>query len=99
MRGPASFSVNDECGLLVDGFDTPPTIMMPHNPPYYATLVDHAGFTKAKDLLVYQGGDLTMRAYKPVPERLTRAVELMQTAQGHYPAADRHEAVPRARSS
>ncbi len=32
VRGPASFSVNDECGLLVDGFDTPPTLMMPHNP-------------------------------------------------------------------
>jgi len=32
LRGPASFSVNDECGLLVDGFDTPNTLMMPHNP-------------------------------------------------------------------
>ena len=82
MRGPASFSVNDECGLLVDGYDTPPTIMMPHNPPYYVQLVEHAGFRKAKDLFVYQGGDLTMRAYKPVHERLTRAVSLMQTRMG-----------------
>ena len=82
MRGPASFSVNDECGLLVDGYDTPPTIMMPHNPPYYVQLVEHAGFRKAKDLFVYQGGDLTMRAYKPVHERLTRAVSLMQSRMG-----------------
>ena len=82
MRGPASFSVNDECGLLVDGFDTPPTLMMPHNPPYYEALVEHAGFRKAKDLLVYQGGDLKMQAYKPVHERLTRAVEIMKTRMG-----------------
>src|SRR5207237_1093502 len=41
MRGPMSPSINDECGLLVEGFDTPPTLMMPHNPPYYVGL--HAG--------------------------------------------------------
>ena len=52
LRGPASFSVNDECGLLVDGFETPPTLMMPHNPRYYIRLLERAGFTKAKDLWV-----------------------------------------------
>ena len=57
LRGPASFSVNDECGLLVDGFDTPPTLMMPHNPRYYIPLLERAGFVKAKNLLVYQGGE------------------------------------------
>ncbi len=56
LRGPASFSVNDECGVLVDGFETPPTLMMPHNPRYYVRLMERAGFTKAKDLLVYEGG-------------------------------------------
>ena len=56
LRGPASFSVNDECGLLVDGFDTPPTLMMPHNPRYYIPLLERAGFVTAKNLLVYQGG-------------------------------------------
>ena len=55
LRGPASFSVNDECGLLVDGFDTPPTLMMPHNPRYYMRLLERAGFTKAKDLLGLPG--------------------------------------------
>ena len=82
MRGPASFSVNDECGLLVAGFDTPPALMMPHNPRYYAALIDGAGFTKAKDLLVYQGGDRTFRAYDPVPERLERAVTIMRERMG-----------------
>jgi GNAT superfamily N-acetyltransferase len=80
LRGPASFSVNDECGLLVDGFDTPPTLMMPHNPRYYVRLVEQAGFAKAKDLLVYQGG--SMDRYVPVPERLARGTELIRQRQG-----------------
>ena len=80
MRGPASFSVNDECGLLVDGFETPPTLMMPHNPRYYIRLLEQAGFTKAKDLWVYQGG--SMEGYVPVPERLTRATELIRQRHG-----------------
>jgi ribosomal protein S18 acetylase RimI-like enzyme len=80
MRGPASFSVNDECGLLVDGFDTPPTLMMPHNPPYYVRMIDGAGFKKAKDLWVYRGG--YMSRYIPVPERLSRGTELIRKRQG-----------------
>ena len=75
LRGPMSFSVNDECGLLIDGFDTPNTLMMPHNPPYYLPLLQTAGFTKAKDLICLQGGS----AVAPVeaPERTARAVRLI----------------------
>jgi len=51
MRGPASFSLNEECGLLVQGFDGPPVVMMPYNPNWYEQLVETYGFTKAKDLL------------------------------------------------
>jgi GNAT superfamily N-acetyltransferase len=80
LRGPASFSVNDECGLLVDGFDTPPALMMPHNPRYYILLVERAGFSKAKDLWVYQGG--SEQRYIPVPERLARGTELIRQRQG-----------------
>ncbi len=80
LRGPASFSVNDECGLLVQGFEYYPAIMTPHNPPYYATLLERAGFAKAKDLLMYQGGSEV--AYVPVPDRLTRAVEVMMKRAG-----------------
>jgi GNAT superfamily N-acetyltransferase len=80
LRGPASFSVNDECGLLVDGFDTPPTLMMPYNPRYYISLLERAGFTKAKDLWVYQGG--SEERYVPVPERLARGTELIRQRQG-----------------
>jgi GNAT superfamily N-acetyltransferase len=80
LRGPASFSVNDECGLLVDGFETPPTLMMPHNPRYYVTLLERAGFVKAKDLLVYEGG--REDRYVPVPERLARGTELIRQRMG-----------------
>lgn len=80
IRGPASFSVNDECGLLVDGFETPPTLMMPHNPRRYIDHLERAGFAKAKDLFVYQGGD--QRQYVPAPERLARAMEIIQKRLG-----------------
>jgi GNAT superfamily N-acetyltransferase len=81
MRGPASFSTNDESGLLVDGFDTPPVLMMPHNPPYYLTLLERAGFHTAKNLLVYQQG-LPDGNLLPVPERLARATELISQRLG-----------------
>jgi GNAT superfamily N-acetyltransferase len=53
MLGPFNFSINDEMGLLIDGFDTPPNMMMPHGRPYYAGLLERSGFTKAKDVIAY----------------------------------------------
>lgn len=53
MRGPASPSSNHVYGLLVDGFDSMPAIMMPYNFAYYADLIEKAGLTKAKDLLAF----------------------------------------------
>lgn len=50
LRGPVSPSTNDECGLLVDGFDIPPVMLMPYNPEYYKDLMESYGFIKAKDL-------------------------------------------------
>jgi GNAT superfamily N-acetyltransferase len=76
MRGPVSFSVNDECGLLVDGFDTPPVVMMPHNPPGYAARLEQAGFTRARDLWVYERGD--PERVTPLPERLERAAKILE---------------------
>ncbi len=49
IRGPATFTTNEECGLLIDNF-SPPVIMMPYNPPYYQNLLESAGFEKAMDL-------------------------------------------------
>lgn len=53
VRGPVNPSMNAECGLLIDGFDRPPMVMMPYNPPEYAELIEAAGFAKCKDLYAY----------------------------------------------
>lgn len=53
VRGPFNLSINEECGLLVDGFDTPPMVMMGHARPYYAPRIEAQGYAKAKDLLAY----------------------------------------------
>jgi hypothetical protein len=53
IRGPFSFSINDETGLLVSGFDRPPSIMMGHGMPYYEKHVLANGFTKIKNCIAY----------------------------------------------
>jgi len=53
IRGPVDYSTNYPCGLLIDGFDTPPRIMMNHNRPYYANLLESWGLTKAMDLYAW----------------------------------------------
>ncbi len=53
VLGPFSLSINDESGLLVDGFDRPPYLMMNHAPPYYAARLEALGYRKAKDLIAY----------------------------------------------
>ena len=60
IRGPFSFSINEETGLLIDGFNQPLMTMMPYNPPYYSSLIEGAGYKKIKDLYAwrYEVGDL-----------------------------------------
>jgi hypothetical protein len=53
VRGPCNPSLNYEVGLLIDGFDTPPTFMMTYNPPYYEQLVEGFGFRKTQDLYAF----------------------------------------------
>jgi GNAT superfamily N-acetyltransferase len=53
MRGPVNPSTNYECGLLVEGFNSSPMVMMTYNPPYYPSLLERAGLRKVKDLLAY----------------------------------------------
>lgn len=55
MRGPINPSLNHECGLLIEGFDSPPTFMMTYNPPYYAQLIESCGFQKVQDLYAFWG--------------------------------------------
>jgi GNAT superfamily N-acetyltransferase len=53
MRGPMNPSANDECGFLLEGFDSPPMIMMTYTPPYYLDYMERCGMTKVKDLYAY----------------------------------------------
>ena len=72
MRGPANFSTNDDCGLLIHGFHRPAALMMPYNPPYYEKLVEGVGFAKARDLVAFY------LAATEIPERLNRAADLVK---------------------
>jgi len=54
MRGPMNFTTNHECGFLIDGFDSPPVVMMTYNYPYQVKLAEKFGLKKAMDLLAYK---------------------------------------------
>jgi GNAT superfamily N-acetyltransferase len=76
MRGPVSFSTNEEAGLLVEGFETPAVLMMPHNPPYYVDLLETAGLESARDLLAFQ------TTSDRLPERLVAGARLVERRYG-----------------
>ena len=78
-QGPMNFSTNEELcspGVLIDGFNTPPKVMMTHTPRYYADLLEIAGYAKAKDLLCYYLDAMT------TPERLMKAMERLSRVEG-----------------
>ncbi len=73
VLGPMDYSTNYSCGLLVDGFDTPPRVMMNHNPPYYEELLTTWGLTKAKDLCAWWfSANPRIEEWRPRVERLAR---------------------------
>ncbi len=74
MRGPVNPSTNYECGLLVEGFDMQPAVMMPYNPAYYGELIERCGLKKAKDLYAYR---LDERFFQG-EERLSRVAERLK---------------------
>lgn len=72
IRGPANPSMNYECGLLVDGFDSPPTFMMTYNPKFYVDLVEGYGFYKGRDLFAYSANKSELTV---VEQRMRNAAE------------------------
>jgi hypothetical protein len=66
LRGPLSLSINEETGCLVEGFDSPPIVMMPYHNPYQGGLIEQAGFAKLKDVYSwgYDVGKVPARAQK-----------------------------------
>jgi hypothetical protein len=84
MRGPISLGINEELGCLVEGFDTPPMILMQHHMPYQGGLIERAGLTRLKDFYAwrYVVGDVPKRAQKAhdeieaLPEVKSRHVDM-----------------------
>jgi hypothetical protein len=74
LRGPYNPSINDDCGVLLNGFDKPTTIGLPWNPPYYAALLEGLGFAKARTLYIL---NLPMHRLQP-PERFERIIERLK---------------------
>jgi len=73
MRGPLNPSINDEIGMLIDGFERPPVILMTYNPRYYPLLCDTYGFKKSKDLYAY-----LLENEKVITEKLERGQRLVR---------------------
>ena len=71
--GPLNLSVNEEVGLLVEGFDTPPMVMMGHDPPYAGARIEAQGYAKAKDVHAYSI-DLRYRLPPAVQARVARGL-------------------------
>lgn len=78
MRGPVNPSTNYECGLLVEGFDRKPAVMMPYNPPYYSVLLERCGLSKAMDLYAYYVDEDSFL----VSDKLTRVAERARKKDG-----------------
>ena len=78
--GPAQWSVNEECGLLIDGFDTPPVVMMPHGKPAYQAMIEGQGFKKATDMYAFQS---QLDAGYPRP-RVAQAMVRSRPSQQRY---------------
>ena len=72
--GPLSFTTNEEIGVLVEGFDSRPMLMMPFHPPYNAPHIERRGYAKVKDVLAY---NLDKNDYKPLASKrmLDRAMQ------------------------
>jgi hypothetical protein len=77
LRGPVNYSTNDSCGVLVEGFDEAPRILMPYNRPDYDDLLRGAGLVGVKDLLA-----LWISTGNPVPPRFKRVVDRMLKRRG-----------------
>ncbi|MFM8269975.1 MAG: N-acetyltransferase [Pseudomonadota bacterium] len=77
LRGPYSPSSNDECGLLVEGFNLPPMIMMPYNPAFYEKIYEQLGLVRVRELYAYY-----LRSDIGIPKKLGRVVERVKKRSG-----------------
>lgn len=75
VYGPMNFSIANECGILLTGFDSPPFMQMNHTPPYYRYLFEKAGFSKAHDLYAYLMTEALVKQNRALLQRMQRISE------------------------
>lgn len=73
VRGPMNFSTNEECGFMIEGFNEPPLLMTPYNPPYYNDLMEKYGMKKVKDLYAY-----ICKIPEELPEKILRVADIAE---------------------
>lgn len=73
--GPFNLGINQEVGVLIEGFDSPPYVMMPHSPPYYGKAIEQCGYQPAQDLLAYELDSTTLTIPRVMQALLKRSAE------------------------
>ena len=73
VAGPFNLGINQEIGILVEGFDTPPYVMTPHSLPYYGQAIERCGYQPAQDLLAYELDSTTLTIPRVMQALLKRS--------------------------
>lgn len=87
VMGPFNLSINEETGLLVDGFDTPPVMLMGHDPRYAGSRIEALGYAKAKDLIAYLydiDHELPAAARRKIDSRKATALTVRRLDKARY---------------
>jgi len=87
VLGPFNLSINEETGLLVDGFDTPPMLLMGHDPRYAGPRIEALGYTKTKDVIAYirdTGSELPPTVQRFIEKRLPGTMKVRQLDTKRY---------------
>lgn len=86
VKGPFNLSINQECGMLIDGFDTPPSMMMGHARPYYGDRIEQCGYCKEKDLLAYMsdGNAEPSATRKMIVRRTQKRIRTRTLCNSHF---------------
>ena len=86
VQGPFNLSINQECGMLIDGFDTPPSMMMGHAQPYYGERIEQCGYCKEKDLLAYisDGNVAPSVTRKMIVRKTQKRIQTRRLSKSHF---------------
>jgi hypothetical protein len=81
IAGPYNLSINQEVGILIEGFDTPPRVMTSHSAPYYGAAIESCGYQPAQDLLAYEVDIDTYKIPTNMQTLISRSAERVKVRQ------------------